>query len=176
MKGLKRYIFSGTFTIVFILSFFNITIFYEKISSLYASGLEIEYVITRAFQTASTYSGGRFGGFYIAWQDFKRYPLLGRGGLTELTYGSHGFGRVYIVSGLAEIMAQYGLFGLIVFFTFLIKSSHLTAKVFNSKASLGLFIVIIISSLSFATHNQIILFTLMFSSFYGSSRKSVILR
>jgi len=138
----------------------------DKIINLFETGQDFEHLINSAAQSGGAYSAGRFGGFLIGWEDFKKFPVYGRGGVSELSYGAYGFGTAYIVNGIGNIMSQYGLFGLFVFFTFLLKSSLLIANYFRSKAKFAFFIVSIIAAMAFSTHMQIIIFTLMFISFY----------
>ncbi|MDY0315744.1 MAG: hypothetical protein RBR32_11780 [Bacteroidales bacterium] len=166
VKGISKYFYLIASLLLSVYIFFTVDFLYNKIQELYYSGQEINEVIERAEQTGSSYSGGRFGGFIIGWENFKRYPLLGRAGVSELTSGQTAGGKVFIVNGLANIMSQFGLFGIIVFFTTLYNSSKKISKFYLSKAKYSFFIIIVIGATSFSIHNQYFIFTLIFYTLF----------
>lgn|GEM_PF-1941996 len=167
IKGWSKYVYLLVGITVVVYFYFKLDFMHNKIEELYVQGQDIEEVIDRAAKSGSSYSGGRFGGFIIGWNDFIQFPLLGRGGVTILSSGMVGQGKVYIVNGLANIMSQFGLFGLVVFFYFLYKSSVQLAHYFQSKALYAFFIVIMVGMTAFSIHYHYILFTIMFYSLYS---------
>lgn len=171
VKGISKYFYLLASLIVALYIFLSVDFLYNKIEELYFQGQEIDTVLDRAEETGDSYSGGRFGGFIIGWEDFKRFPLLGRGGVTELTAGQTSGGRVGIINGLANIMSQFGLFGLSVFFLLLYQGSTNLSIIFCSKAKYSLFLVVIIGATSFSIHNHYIIFTIIFHTlFYEYTR------
>lgn len=155
-KGLLKYFVFIILAFLLVFLFYNTSFLYDKIQELYVDGLEIDTVIRRGVKTETSYSGGRFGGFIIAWEDIKKYPLFGTGGFWGISYGK---GYVYIVNGLASIMSVYGLFGIIIFFLSLYKSSNLFANIYNSRLNRCFLFIVLFASVGFGVVNQSILFS-----------------
>lgn len=166
VKGISKYFYLLVSLIGVVYIFLSVDFLYNKVEELYLKGQEIDTVLERAEETGTSYSGGRFGGFIIGWDDFKQYPLLGRGGVTELTVGQTSGGRVGIINGIANIMSQFGLMGISVFFIFLYKSAANLSYIFQSKAIYSLFLVIMVGATSFSIHNQYIIFTIIFYTLF----------
>ena len=170
VKGISKYFYLIASLLLSVYIFFTVDFLYNKIQELYYSGQEINEVIERAEQTGSSYSGGRFGGFIIGWEDLKNYPLFGRAGLSELSIGHTSGGKVSIVNGLANIMSQFGLFGLVIFFLSIYKSSRDISNFFFSKLKYSFFFVIIIAATAFSIHNQYIIFSLIFYTLFYENK------
>ncbi|MFW5982951.1 MAG: hypothetical protein ACOCQ4_00480 [bacterium] len=173
VKSKAKYVYFLLSLGIVIFLYFRIDFMQSKINELFISGQNVEEVIDRAAETGNSYSGGRFGGFLIAWEDFKQRPLFGRGGLSDLTVGATDGGHVAIINGLANILSKLGLFGLIVYLIALYKSSLGISTIFNSKAIFAIFLVILIGSVAFSIHKQFILFTFIFYSLFCNHYKKV---
>lgn len=171
IRGWTKYAYLLVGITVVVYFYFKLDFMHNKIEELFYQGQDVEEVIDRAARTGSSYSGGRFGGFVIGWNDFKHFPIFGRGGVTDLSTGVVGGGRVYIVNGFASIMSQFGMFGIIIFFIFLYKSSILMARYFHSKAVYAFFIVIMVGMTAFSIHHHLILFAMMFYSILSIKEK-----
>lgn len=165
-KGEKKYIVFVPVFLLFLYIFINLEFMYDKIINLYESGQNIQETINFAKETGTSHSGGRFGGFIIGWENLKNYPLFGIGGSTHLSVSRSSEANVAIINGIAHIMSTYGLFGLTIYSLFLFKSSSLIAQYYNSKLKYSFFIIMLISSFAFTVHNQVLLFTLIFSSVF----------
>lgn len=167
MKSKSKYIIIPIAVGIFLYAFLVLPFMYEKIDMLYEQGTKIdETSMVLARKTKSNYSSGRVGGFILGWRDFKRFPLWGIGGNSILSSGNVGAGKVYIVNGLASIMSVYGLFGLLMYFRFSMKTSKIIANYFKLKGKYAFFIIIILISFGFAPYVQIMLFTLIFLSIF----------
>ena len=178
IKGRKRYLVLAVFISAFIYLYFTLDIMSSKISSLYDSGMDIENTkLSSAAQNNKFSSAGRFGGLLMAWEDLKRSPLWGTGGASELFYGNLGGGAgVFIVNGLARIMATYGLFGMFIYLFFLFKSSKEIGYIYNINARYVFVVIILICSFSNSLHRQIIPFTLIFFSLFYDKRYLLIMQ
>jgi hypothetical protein len=171
-RGLKKYLLISAFGAIFIYLFFTVDFLYNKIETLYNSGIDVKHTsINRANELNKFSSGGRFGGMVLAWQDLKRSPLWGTGGASEFVYGNLGGAGVFIVSGLGRIMSTYGLFGICIYLIFVLKSSRRISGIYNSKATVAFLIIILVCSFSTSLHRQIIPFTLIFYSLFDHSLK-----
>lgn len=167
MKGIKKYTLGLIVISAMVYSFFTFDFLYDKINTAYESGKTADSeLLSRSHKTGMAYSSGRFGGMLLGWKDLQNYPLIGTAGVTSLSLGRDFHTQVYIVSGIASIMSTYGLFGIIIFIFFLLKSSFLIAGFFNSRARFAFLIIMFITSFSYSTHIQVILFAMMFISFY----------
>lgn len=76
----------------------------------------IELAMENAYNYESVYSPQRFASFRIAWDDFRRNPILGFGGHDTDSWGAHERIQVIVVTGLGDILRRFGLVG-ILFFT-----------------------------------------------------------
>lgn len=165
--GSKKVVLVSFWTIVFTYLFFTVDIFYDKIGDLYQSSYNIEQALERSGELNKFSSVGRFGGIAIAWEDLKRSPFWGTGGSSENATGYQGDGTgVFIVSGIGRIMSTYGLFGIIIYLTYLYRSTKLINFHFKSNAEYAFFIIIVIGSFSSSLHRQILPFAMIFYSMY----------
>jgi len=138
----------------------------DKIRITYESGLAVEQTLNRAINLNTNYSAGRFGGIILGWKDFIRFPLLGISGITELSYGRHSGYGIYMVNGIANIMSTFGLFGIIMYLIFLIKSSKFFSSIYGRDSNLGFVIVMLISLFSYSVHFGVLTFMFIFSSIF----------
>ena len=88
-----------------------------------------EEAIAQIESTDNRRAIGRFASFQVRWKDFKKHPILGLGGGSyKISYTNQKDIKLGTINGLANIMAIYGLFGLVIFFIF----SFITGKWFSS--------------------------------------------
>lgn len=161
---IKRYVITTILLIIFIYGFYKIEFLYDKIVELIKTSQNINEIMYNAAYAGESYSAGRFAGLYIGWQDFKQFPLLGRGGVTELSYGKTNLISLNIVNGIANIMSQFGSFGIVIYLYALLKSSIEISKKYLSNNKYGLMIIILIASFSFSIHYSIIFYTIIIYS------------
>lgn len=159
-KGAEKYFILIPLACLFIIMFINVNFMYNKINTLYVMGKDIDQTINMAAEMNIPITGGRFGGWYIAMNDFLKYPLFGIAGETAKSYGYISENAyVYIVNGWASIISTYGLFGLISYILLLLKSSFIMAKSYNNKYKYALLLILGLSSFGFSLIPQIMLFT-----------------
>lgn len=93
---------------------------------------------------------GRFNGILLNFEDFKENPILGYGGNFSETLNWKKKLNINSTSGLGNLMAQYGIVGVLFFFYFLYKSSLNFEKLYRvSKSRFIYFGVITLSTFSF---------------------------
>lgn len=109
--------------VLFLLIIINTPILQEKIIEDFAQADETEQFITESESSGVSYAPGRFVSFQITWQDFIERPLLGYGGNTELQWTRQLGALIYPVSGIGNILANFGLFGFICWILVVLKSS-----------------------------------------------------
>lgn len=152
--------------------YFNFDVFEGKIDTQ----IESSYILEESMQMSSSknkaFSAGRFGGFVIAWNDIKKYPIFGVGNSIESSFGSSGSTIAFAVNGIATIITIYGLFGIFIFLYFTHKSSLYYSKKFNSKLPLAFMIIMLTSYFAFGLFNLVIIFCITFYSFFTNNNYS----
>ena len=137
------------------------------------SATKLEETLDKSARKNIAYSAGRFGGFVIAWNDFKNSPIVGIGDSKTHSLGGAGGSKVYIVNGLASILSMYGIFGLLVFVFYLRKSSSVYSLISTEGKNFkySFFIIMIISYFSFSFQVLPIIFSLTFISIFTKSKQ-----
>ena len=153
--------------------YFSSEIFYEKVDTQLESATKLEETLDKSARKNIAYSAGRFGGFVIAWNDFKNSPIVGIGDSKTHSLGGAGGSKVYIVNGLASILSMYGIFGLLVFVFYLRKSSSVYSLISTEGKNFkySFFIIMIISYFSFSFQVLPIIFSLTFISIFTKSKQ-----
>lgn len=157
--------------IVFI--YFSSSTFYAKVDTQLQGAAQLTETIDKSVRKNVVYSAGRFGGFLIAWNDFKKSPFVGLGDSKSNSYGTADGSQVYIVNGLASIMSMYGLFGIVILFLYLKRTSFVfISDVYNGHSYRYAFFVIMIASFfGFSFHLLPIIFSFVFYSIFVNSTK-----
>jgi hypothetical protein len=113
----------------------------------------------------------RFESFIIDWRDFMNYPILGYGGHTEGKWTEKIGVEIYSISGIGKVFGRYGLFGVVLFFTFLYKSSLLYKRMFQYEGKYLFALIIMIISISYSIiETPLILTFLMFAILLNSKK------
>lgn len=153
-------------TAIFI--FFESNFLFSKIKDLFYSGLEIEHYLNNAARYNVSFSAGRFGGFYIAFKDFLMSPLFGIMGSREYSYGTFSGGYAAIISGLASIISNYGLFGIIILINLLNKSGILVSKLYPYNLKIIFILLYLVGLFSFNIHELLFFFAILFLGLFSS--------
>lgn len=166
--GAYKYVIFPVILIIVALIWVKVDILSSKVMELYIQSFELEEIMMSSAERGAEHSAGRFGGFIIAWNDLINNPLLGLGGNIEGSFGRQNYAKLYIVSGLGTIMSAYGLFGIVVYLYFTFKTSSFFSAYMNLKSKWLFFWMAFICSFAFSIQVQVILFTLLFFSFYNN--------
>lgn len=136
------------------------------------SAQDVEEIIDLSLTSGGIYGTGRFAGFYLGWQDFKRYPIAGIGGNTGLQYAAQQGAQVPVINGFANIMSRYGSIGLAVFVWLLFTSGAWLARHHEYSGVFVFPALIVIISVGFGIVECPIIFTfLMVSGFLGKKER-----
>lgn len=123
-----------------VILFVNIPFVYEKI-------LEQIYTYQNFELSDLSYKGvndvNRFIAFQISLDEFKLHPLFGLGGYDDGTYLSQQGYEMVISSGIGRLLAMYGVFGVLVFFSSLVMSARRVSSAFQTPNGFLLFIPIL---------------------------------
>ena len=175
LKGLKRYLITVVAIIISFSIFISFDFMQDKIHKQIEDVQIMEQTLNRALSQNTSFSTGRFGGLYIAWQDFKRNPLFGVAGSSESRYATIDGIGLSIRNGIGNIISSYGMFGFIFFILFLIKTSNLLSIITKSNASYALFITIFLCLMGFSLFTTPIISSfIFFSIFYNKKSMSII--
>ena len=154
----------STFIYVFSLPFMG-----NKIISLLDETNNINGIVQQSMYRETGTSPQRFSSLLIDLKDFYNNPILGLGGNSEESWTTKIGAKISTISGIGNILAQFGTVGFLFFIILSYKSSLFFSKIFNYKGKLLLFFVVLFISISYS----IILFPLvmcfwMFSFVYAN--------
>ena len=92
----------------------------------------------------------RFTSIMISLKDFANNPILGVGGNNEDSWTYKMGSRISTVSGIGNLIAQFGIFGFIFFIIASYKSSLFFSTYFEYKGKFLLFLIILFVSVSYS--------------------------
>lgn len=172
LVGAKKYFYIILIIGSFIYALFSFDFMLDKLVATYEGQKNIEGIIAVSDSASRSQSAGRVGGFLLALEDFKSYPLFGIGGLSSLSERSLGGGvSLGIINGWAATLSGYGLFGIFITFFGLKKTSKYYAEKFNMANKYALLILLSLSLVSFNFTSQIILFYLVMLGYFNKDIK-----
>ncbi|MEW6135588.1 MAG: hypothetical protein HPY74_15120 [Firmicutes bacterium] len=170
INQLNKPFFYFIFLIIFLIVFFETNFLYSKIKELYSVGQTIEYQLNSAARSKTSFSAGRFGGFIIAQKNFFKSPILGISGLREYSFGSFGQDYAAIISGLASIISNYGLFGVFILGLFLNRGGNIIRDVFNASLKYVYILLYLIALFAFNIHDLLFFFSLLLLGIFTGYR------
>lgn len=110
---------------------------------------DIDYIVGQSYGRENPTTPQRFSSFLITMVDFKNNPVLGLAAHAEESWTVKIGSRVSPISGIGNLLAQFGLVGFIPFIIFSIQSSVLFSRYFRYKGRLLLFLIIIGLTISY---------------------------
>ncbi len=129
---------------------FSLPFMGEKIADVYRQVAEVDLIIENSVTLGTSYAPGRFASFVIAFKDFLDNPILGLGSVNEHSWTYKLGASIGSISGIGNLLAQFGLIGFLFFLYSAIKSSILYAKKYNYKGKSLFFILILMISVSYS--------------------------
>lgn len=111
---------------------------------------DIDYIISQSYNRENPTTPQRFTSFLITMVDFKNNPVLGLAAHSEESWTRKMGSRISPISGIGNLMAQFGLVGLIPFLVLSIQSSIMFSRYFKYRGKLLLFLVIMGISVSYS--------------------------
>ena len=146
------------------LSIISLPFFKDKLIS--SSRNSIEYEIDSSIKYGGHKTPQRIDSFIIDFNDFKNNPILGYGGNLNERWTYKIGANISTISGIGKVFAQYGLVGVIFFFTLLYKSSKKLMFYHNFRGWFFPFLMIVMISISYSLiFNAILMCFWMFSLF-----------
>jgi hypothetical protein len=121
----------------------------DKIVVLISETQTIDDIVWDSFGREDSTTPQRFTSFLMTFIDFKENPVLGLAGKSELSWIERARTSISPISGIGNMMAQFGLAGFIPFIILLIRSSFIFSRHFNYKGNFLMFLVVIMISISY---------------------------
>jgi hypothetical protein len=137
-------------TVVVLIYVSSLPFMSKKVINLIDDTKRIDQLVEDYYGSETPASPQRFTSLLIAWIDFKDNPVLGIG-----VQGDEGWtfklgSNISVISGIGNLMAQFGLVGLIFFITLLLKSSIFFSRYFKFNSIFLLFYIIVFISISYS--------------------------
>jgi len=149
-KNLNILILVSPIVMVLLITLFSLPFMSNKIVDVFNQTREGNILIENSIMTGSSYAPGRFLSFTIAFKDFLNNPVLGLGTVSEESW-THKIGAsISTISGIGNLLAQFGIIGFLFFIILSLKSSFFFAKYFNYNGKYMLFFLILLISVSYS--------------------------
>ena len=158
-KNQKLVIFLWPILAAIIILIFSLPFMSNKIISLINETGQIDLMVAGSIGKEEAINPQRFASFMIAFRDFIDNPVLGLGGMDAESWTARIGANVGKITGIGNLLAQYGIVGFLFFIITAYKSSKFFSQSFNYRGSFLFFIIIIFISISYT----IILLPLMMS-------------
>jgi hypothetical protein len=128
---------------------FSLPFMKDKIVDLVNETRTYNYIIEDSYHRENSTTPQRFTSLIITLIDFKNNPVLGIAAHSEAQW-THKIGsRISPISGIGNLLAQFGLAGFLFFVIALAKSSFLFARYFKYRGKWFLFLLIFGVSISY---------------------------
>jgi len=144
---------------------------YEKISYGYQS---IEELVYRSAKYNIPAYPQRFQSLQIDFIDFMNHPLIGYGGHFPAAWTAKLGADITTVSGIGELMAQFGIIGTLFVLISLWLSSKQIIKLFNVRGTIFPFLLVLLYSISYSVFA--ILVMCIWLLYLSSFRKTEVIR
>ncbi|MEA4985108.1 hypothetical protein SDC9_45041 [bioreactor metagenome] len=155
------------FVALVVFLFINVSFLRTKIIEDINQSDEIDELVDLSIQSRGSYAPGRFASFKITYMDFIKRPLLGYGANADLRWTNQFGADIRPVSGVGNLLAQYGLFGFILWFIGVRKSSLFFKNRYKfTKTSIVWLMIIVSISIGFSIVISPIFFTFYLLPFF----------
>jgi len=132
IKDVRKIIYVVFVVIPFIIVLFvQIPYLQEKVLKDYTDALQTEDVVYDYTKRDISIAPTRTTSLVIAWKDFINNPILGYGGQQKAKWTNKIGGEVWVINGIGNIIAMYGLFGIFFFLLALFKSTKALSLIYN---------------------------------------------
>jgi hypothetical protein len=146
-----------------IIAIFSLPFMGEKMMELFDEVEQMDQIIKQRARKGSSLNAQRFLSLALASKEFNNNPILGTGATSQVRWTDRMGADISIISGIGNILINYGLIGMIFFILATLKSSFIFAKYFNYKGKLLLFIIVLSISISYGVLLSIIMMFWAFS-------------
>ena len=128
---------------------FSLPFMSDKIVSLANETSQIDIMVEGSIGRDSSINPQRFASFLIAFRDFLNNPVLGLGGNAEASWTYKIGANVSAITGIGNILAQFGIVGFLFFIITLYKTSLFFSKTFKYYGKFLFFLIVLFISISY---------------------------
>lgn len=143
----------------------------DKILLYFEEANQVDIIVEQSIGRETTRTPQRFASFIIAFRDFINNPVLGYGGQVEDRWFRQIGSNISPISGIGNLLAQYGLVGFLFFISLLVKSSGYFARCFNYSGSYLFLLIIILITISYSVIFLPVIMSFWMFSFYWNSKE-----
>ncbi len=136
--------------VIGLILFFSLPFMKDKIVELVREPAGLDEMIYQSVGRESNITPQRFSSLIITLIDFRNNPILGIAAHSEESWTEQAGSNISPITGIGNLMAQFGLAGLIPFLFFTYRSSIIFSRNFNYKGSLLLFLIMLGISISYS--------------------------
>jgi hypothetical protein len=137
--------------VAFLVFLFSLPFMSKKIVRLYNETNELDVMVMRTIgRQGDPVTPQRFTSFMITWRDFRKNPILGLGGHMEESWTAKIGARISPITGIGNLMAQFGIIGCLFFIIMTLKSSFYFSDIGELEIKYLLFIIMVFSSISYS--------------------------
>ena len=169
-KNIKVVLLIFPFLLLIIILLFSLPFMTEKISKIFEEATRVDVIVEESIGRENARNPQRFASFIITFRDFKNNPLLGYGGHVEDRWYSQIYSNIAPISGIGNLLAQYGLVGFLFFITLSINSSRFYSQSLNYKGKYLFFIIMFFITISYSLFFRTIIMSFWMFSFFESTK------
>jgi hypothetical protein len=122
----------------------------KKVVELIDETKTVDILLENTYGSETSSTPQRFTSFLLTFIDFRNNPLLGVGGNKSETYTYKIGSNISPISGIGNLLAQFGLYGFIFFIVISIKTSRYLSRHYKYMGKYLIFIIIILISVSYS--------------------------
>lgn len=148
-KNLQKALLLFPIVFVLLIALSSLPFMKNKIFELINETSVVDQLVIDAYGRESPATPQRFTSFKITMVDFRNNPILGLAAHYEDTWTYKLGSSISTISGIGNLLAQFGLVGFLFFIILSVRSSFTFAKYFNYKGNFLLFIIILSISISY---------------------------
>ena len=128
---------------------FSLPFMSNKIVSLVKETSETDLIVEKSIGGETSTTPQRFTSFLIAFRNFYNNPILGLGQNDKESWTNKIGANVSAISGIGNLLAQFGIIGFLFFIISSIKSSFFLSEYYYYKGKYLLFLIILLISISY---------------------------
>lgn len=148
-RDFKKILLMIPVAVIALVLFFSLPFMKDKIVELVKEPEGMDELVYQSIGRETNVTPQRFTSLIITLIDFKNNPVLGLAAHHEESWVEQAGSSISAISGIGNLLAQFGLAGFIPFLIFTLKSSFLFATYFNYRGKYLLFLMILGISISY---------------------------
>jgi len=135
--------------LVALLAVFSLPFMSEKILNIMDETENVNTMVEWSIGKEEAINPQRFASFVIAFRDFLDNPVLGLGGVNEARWTYKIGANVSTITGIGNLLAQYGIVGFLFFIVSSFRSSAFYSKHFMFAGHFLFFLIVVFISISY---------------------------